>query len=127
MLADAARWCEWAGPLVRRSLLEQPGTPAPNGVGAIRKMGSSPVWTREQIVAYDPPEHLAYVLLSGMPIAHYRSDVHLLADGGGGTTVTWRSTFDPRVPGTGAALRWFLRRTVAGFARRLAERAAAPG
>ena len=41
----------------------------------------------------------------------------------GGTRITWRSTFEPRVPGTGVVLRWFLGAIVRSFARNLARRA----
>lgn len=125
VVADAARWSEWAGPLVPRSALERPGAPEPNGVGAIRKLGSPPFWSREEIVEHDPPGRLAYVLRSGLPVRHYRSVVDL-SPTDGGTTICWRSSFEPALAGTGRVMRAILRRTVAGFARRLAAHAARP-
>lgn len=123
LLADGAGWSRWAGPLVRKSSWECEGTPPPGGVGAIRRLGSSRFYSREQIVDYDPPARLGYVLLSGQPVRDHRADVRLEPDGDG-TRIVWRETFRPIVPGTGSLLRWWLRAVVASFARRLAEHAA---
>jgi len=124
VLADAARWSDWAGRLTPTSVLERPGAHDRNGVGAIRKMGSPPVWSREEIVEYEPPARLAYILLSGLPIRRYRSVVEMTPDAAGGTAIRWRSTFEPSIPGTGGLFRRFLHRTVTGFAERLATYAA---
>ncbi len=128
VLADAPRWSQWAGPLVRRSSWEREGDPPPGGVGAVRRLGSSRVFSREQIVAFDPPRHLAYTILSGQPVRRYRADVHLVPDGDG-TRIEWSAELEPTVPGTGAVLAWYLAAIVGGFARRLARYAerAAPG
>lgn len=124
LLADNAGWQRWAGPLVRRSVLERPGTPPPDGVGAIRRLGSTRVYSREEIVEFDPPYHLAYELRSGQPVRRYRADVDLEPTAGGGTTIRWRGRIDPLIPGTGPALRWIFRTMVGGFARRLGQAAA---
>lgn len=123
VLADGSRWCEWAGPLVRRSMWEREGEPAPGGVGAIRRLGRAGVYGREQIVEYDAPRRLSYVILSGQPVRHYRADVDLVPDGGG-TRIEWRGDFEPTVPLTGTAMRWYFAAIVRGFARRLARHAA---
>jgi uncharacterized protein YndB with AHSA1/START domain len=122
VLADGSRWSEWAGPLVRRSAWDREGAPEPGGVGAVRRLGSAPFFSREKIVEYDPPRHLAYVLLSGMPVRDYRSDVDLTPDGAG-TEIRWRSSFAPRIPGTGPLVRAVMAAIVGGFARRLAKAA----
>ena len=123
VLADRDRWPGWAGPLIRWSAWEREGVPAPGGVGAIGKLGSPRLHSREEIVAYDPPRHLAYTILSGQPVRGYRADVELTPDGDG-TAVRWRGSFEPKLPGTGAALRWFFRTLIGGTARRLAAEAA---
>jgi hypothetical protein len=120
-LADAPTWSSWSR--LTRAELEQEGDPAPNGVGAIRRFGVGPGISREQVVAFEPPHHLGYVLLSGLPVLGYRADVRLTPDGDG-TLITWRSTFTPRVPGTGRALQLFFTRWLQYFARSLARRAA---
>lgn len=125
LLADGAGWSRWAGPVVVRSWWARQGEPAPGGVGAVRALGLGRVGSREEIVAYDPPRHLAYVLLSGLPVRSYRADVHL-EPAGAGTRIVWRGAFTPRLPGTAGLLRRFLLSTVGGFARRLARAAERP-
>ncbi len=90
--------------------------------GAIRKIGRWPQYGREQIVAYDPPHHLAYTVLSGIPVRDYRAEVDIVPEGAG-TMLRWRATFTPKVPGTGALFAVVLRTIVGGFARRAAKTA----
>jgi hypothetical protein len=119
ILADATGWKDWAGWFVRESTWEREGSPPPGGIGAIRKVGSKPVYGREETVAYEPPTHFAYRILSGQPVKDYRADVQLSA-ADAGTRIRWSGRFEPSVPGTGPLLRWYFGRLVAGFARRLA-------
>lgn len=91
LLADIDRWSTWAP--VRDATLEQPGADGPNGVGAVRSFRTLTGMTREEIVRFDPPHHVGYVLLSGPPLEDYRSDVRLEERFAGGTTITWTSTF----------------------------------
>ncbi len=123
VLADATRWHEWAGVSVGTSVWEREGEPAPGGVGAVRRLGRWPVFGREQIVEYDPPAHMAYTILSGIPVRGYHADVDLRPDGAGGTTISWSGAFAAKIPGTGALLAAALRRTVLGYARRAAAEA----
>lgn len=124
VLADGASWSAWAGPMIVKSWWEREGTPAPGGVGAIRALGMRRVGSREEIVVYDPPTHLAYTILSGLPVRDYLANVRLTPDGGG-TRIEWSGTFTPKLPGTGPALRLFLLTTIGSFVRRLAKHAAA--
>ncbi len=104
--------------MTRTSLL-RPGQPDPDGVGALRRFSVGPVGgSREEVVAWEPPHHLGYIALRGLPVRHYRADVDLHEDGGG-TVVTWRGSFDEIVPGTGPALRVLLARMTRGFAVRV--------
>lgn len=124
VLADAPRWHEWAKPFVRQSMWEREGSPAPGGVDAIRKLGAAGVFSREQILEYDPPRHLAYTLLSGQPgVKNYRADVNLVSRGGG-TTIKWTGTFDARIPGIGPVLQLWLSWIIGRFAHGLARHAA---
>jgi uncharacterized protein YndB with AHSA1/START domain len=122
VLADATRWREWAGVMIDTSDWEREGDPAPGGVGAIRRLGRKPFYSREQIVEYAPPVHLAYTIRSGIPARGYHADVDLRADATG-TTIRWCAAFEPRVPGTGALLAQVLRRIVLGYARAAAAEA----
>ena len=127
LVAEAERWKDWSW-LTRTYLLRE-GDPPPDGVGALRRFALGPGGSQEEVVAWDPPRHLAYVAVRGLPVRYYRADVHLDADGEG-TRVTWRCEVEATVPGTGLALRVALRRMVRGFAVRVcryADRAAAGG
>jgi uncharacterized protein YndB with AHSA1/START domain len=120
-LADAPSWKRWAGPMVLQSWWEREGEPAPGGVGAIRRLGMRGASSREQIVAFDPPRHLAYVWLTRI-VRDYRADVRLEPDGTG-TRIHWSGSFVPTRLVPGAVGRAFFTRTVGGFARRLAVHA----
>ncbi len=122
VLADAPRWNEWAGFSVATSEWEREGDPAPGGVGAIRKLGRAPMYGREQITEYDAPVHMAYTILSGIPVRGYHADVDLRADDTG-TTISWTAAFEPKIPGTGALLAAVLKRTVLGYTRAAAAEA----
>jgi uncharacterized protein YndB with AHSA1/START domain len=119
-VADATKWKEWGGLMMATSEWEQEGTPPPGGVGAIRRVGRWPQFSREQIIEFDPPHHLAYTLLAGLPVRDYRSDVVVEADGSGSTLV-WRSQFRPKVPGTGPLQRAVLQTLIGRFARQAAS------
>ncbi|HEX4220710.1 MAG TPA: hypothetical protein VHZ02_20225, partial [Acidimicrobiales bacterium] len=73
--------------------------------------------------------HLGYVILTGFPVRNYRGDVVLSADGGR-TTLTWTSSFDTKIPGTGRlvheVLYSIIRRFAAGVVR-AADAATPPG
>ena len=122
VLADATRWREWAGPMISVSDWEREGDPAPGGVGAIRRLGRTPLFAREQIVEYEPPRHLAYTILTGIPVRGYHADIDLLPERER-TTIRWSGAFEPCVPGSGAVFAALLGRTVRGYARAAAAEA----
>ncbi|HVA02945.1 MAG TPA: SRPBCC family protein [Acidimicrobiales bacterium] len=116
LVGDVSRWKEWT--LMTRSYLLREGDPAPDGMGALRRFAVGPGGSTEEVVVWDPPHHLGYVAVKGLPVRHYRADVHLDEDGTG-TVVTWRCSVEPLIPGTGAMLRLGLRTMVRSFARGL--------
>ena len=127
LVSDGAGWKNWAG--VMTSSLEREGDPPPDGVGAIRKLGPRPFGSREEVVVWEPPSHLGYVILSGMPVRNYRADIHLKEETGAGgsdvtTVIEWSASFDPKIPGTGALLRTGLAAIIGRFAKRAARHAA---
>lgn len=122
-LADAASWSSWTR--LTRTRLERNGAPTPDGVGAIRHFGRAGGASREEVVVFEPPHHLAYVLLSGLPIKNYRADVTLTAEAGG-TRIDWHGEFDQRYPGTAGLMRVFIRTVLTDIAKSLALRAEHP-
>jgi uncharacterized protein YndB with AHSA1/START domain len=117
-LADAPSWKRWAGPMVLASWWEREGEPPPAGVGAIRRLGVRGASSREEIVVYDPPRHLAYVWHTRL-VRDYRADVRLEQEGTG-TRIRWNGSFTPTLFGRAPVMTAFFRATVGGFARRLA-------
>jgi uncharacterized protein YndB with AHSA1/START domain len=122
LLADATAWPRWAGPMIGHGSWEREGEPGPGGIGAVRKLGRWPVYSREEIVAYEPPTHVGYTISKGQPVRNYRADVTFTAESDG-TRIEWRGTFDPVIPGTGALLTAFFRRLITRFASGLAAHA----
>ena len=88
----------------------------------MRKLGRWPAFTREQITEYSPPHHLAYVILSGLPVRGYHADVDVFATTTG-STIRWAGAFEPKVPGTGELFAMVLGRIVRGFAHHAAREA----
>jgi len=120
LLSQAHTWKDWCSFTVAE--LEREGDPAPDGVGAIRRFGFPIYVSREEVVAFEPPQHLGYTLLKGLPLAGYRSDVTLTPAAAGGTDISWTSSFDAR-PADGWFWAGFLTLMVTDFARRLAKAA----
>lgn len=126
LVGEAARWREWS--FLSKTGLEREGSPEPDGVGAIRRFTRFGVGSREEVVAWDPPGHLAYRILSGFPVRNYLADVTLTPDGTG-TRIEWAGRYDPKWPGTGRVLAAVLAFMMQRFTDDLAAYAdnAAPG
>ncbi len=118
LVGEAHRWKEWS--FLDRTDLVSVGQPLPDGVGAVRRFTSHGVGSREEVVAWEPPHHLGYAILSGFPVRHYRADIVLEPDDAG-TQITWSGTFDPKVAGTGRLLEAVLGRLMTRFATSLAS------
>ena len=122
LLADGASWPTWSP--IGSFELERPGGSEREGVGAVRVFRTDRltgrVTSREELVELVPDRRLSYVLLSGLPLRGYRADVDLTPNGAG-TEIRWRSTFRPKVPGTG----WLYRAVLTRFIRRCADGLAA--
>jgi hypothetical protein len=83
----------------RRSTLDREGTPAPNGVGAIRRLEAIGPPFVEEIIEYQRPTRYAYKMLSGAPTRDHIGTIEL-REANVGTEVSWhlRSTLKiPRV------------------------------
>jgi len=123
LLANVGRWTEWT--MLSRASLERPGSPDPQGVGAIRRLGRGPAGSREEVVEFDPPRRFSYVMHSGMmPVREYRAVV-TLEPRDGGTAIAWHSRWEDRAPVPGLLMQAILSRLIQRFASGLARRAEA--
>ena len=113
LIGEARRWKEWS--FLDRSDLVQTGEPAPDGVGAVRRFTRFGIGSREEVVLWDPPHHLGYVIVKGFPVRHYRADVTCTPDGPG-TMIDWSATFDTVIPWSGPLMVTVLRTTIHRFA-----------
>jgi uncharacterized protein YndB with AHSA1/START domain len=118
---DHASWSAWAG--FGPAAVVHPGVPAPNGIGAVRRVGPSILAAEEEVVAFEAPRRMAYRLVRGpVPLRDHLGEVEFRPDGGG-TRVVWRVRCTPVVPATGwllaPALRFIFARVLAGLARDL--------
>lgn len=121
LLADGANWDQWAR--MSESRLERKGPDERNGIGAVRRFRTLRMVTREEVIAFDPPRHLAYRLLTGMPVKDYRSDVEL-SPADGGTDITWTSVFFPGRERLAPLLKVWVGMILRNYSRRLAKAAA---
>jgi len=101
VLTDHRRYNEIT-PL-RKAELEREGEPAPNGVGAIRRLSAVGPPLREEVLAYEPGRRFSYKLLSGLPVRDHVGTVELTASEGG-TKVVYAVRTTPTLPLVGAAV-----------------------
>lgn len=115
LLVDGSTWPTWS-PLESFEL-ESPG---PERLGSIRVFRTGRTVSREEVVELVPGRRFSYALLSGLPLKGYRADVDLTPVDGA-TVIRWRSSFTPKVPGTG----WIYRRALGTFIQRCVDGLAA--
>jgi uncharacterized protein YndB with AHSA1/START domain len=84
-------WC-------RRSTLDREGTPAPNAVGAIRRLVAIGPPFVEEIIEYERPTRYAYKMLSGPPTRDHIGTIEL-REAGTGTEASWHLRSTLRIPG----------------------------
>ena len=93
-LADHANYDRFRG--IRRSELVKEGEPAPNGVGALRRIWAGPLRFDEEITAYERPSRLDYLIVRlNVPFEHDGGQIRI-SEEDGGTRVDWTTTF--RIP-----------------------------
>ena len=98
LLRDGSTWPVW-GPLDRFEL-EREGEGEPEGVGAIRVLGSGRIKGRDEITGFEQDREFRYVHLGGLPVRNYEARV-TITPVDSGADITWRTTFDPKFPFTG--------------------------
>jgi uncharacterized protein YndB with AHSA1/START domain len=112
VLTDHRKYSELT-PL-RKSEIEREGEPAPNGLGAIRRLTAVGPALREEVIAYEPVERFSYKLLSGLPVRDHVGTVKLTA-GGGGTEMVYAVRTQPTVPVVGAIVVAVVKQAVKGL------------
>jgi uncharacterized protein YndB with AHSA1/START domain len=83
----------------RRAVLERPGQPHPNGVGAVRSLHLVGPPTREEVLEFEPPHRIRHRLLSGLPFRDYVGQISIEPEGTGSRLST-DLRFRTRIPGT---------------------------
>jgi hypothetical protein len=122
LLRDGATWPVW-GP-VSTFELEREGDGEPEGVGAIRVLGSGPLKGRDEITGFEQDRAFCYIHLGGLPVRNYEAQV-TITPVAGGADITWRTTFDPKFRFTGALVHRVMLRFIKISLRGLADHAAA--
>jgi uncharacterized protein YndB with AHSA1/START domain len=101
-LTDHRRFANYVWP-IRRSTLDREGTPAPNGVGAVRRLEIAGPPLVEEIIDFQRPSRYAYKLVSGAPVRDHVGTIEL-REKGTGTEVTWHLRSTPTIPGLSPVL-----------------------
>jgi uncharacterized protein YndB with AHSA1/START domain len=100
-LADHANYDRFRA--IHGSELVREGDPAPNGLGALRRIKVRPLVFEEEITAYERPTRLDYLIVKlNVPFKHDGGSIMLTPEGHA-TRVDWRSSFSVPVPVVGGA------------------------
>jgi uncharacterized protein YndB with AHSA1/START domain len=94
LLADHANYDNFRG--IHRSELIREGDPAPNGLGALRRIKVPPLTFDEEITHFERPLRLDYLIVKlNVPFEHPGGSITLTPENGA-TRVDWRSRY--RIP-----------------------------
>lgn len=108
LLTDHANYHRFPG--ITRSGLLKEGEPAPNGLGAIRRVALGGAVLDEEITDYEAPKRMAYRVIASKPVkVEHEGGLIELTAVPEGTRIRWRSTFKLKVPLIG----WFVTRRAA--------------
>jgi hypothetical protein len=116
LLADRTTWPRWSS--IESVELDPTGEASPDGIGEIRVQRRGRTTGRDQVTELVRGRRYAYRALSGLPVRDYAGQVDLEPrPDGTGTTIRWRSSFFPKIPGTG----WLLERGIGRFINECAQ------
>jgi hypothetical protein len=79
-ITDHAALGSWLPADVR---LETPGTPPPNGLGAVRVVRVRGLSIREQVTRFEAPRAMDYRVIGGAPFQDHLGQIRVAADGDG--------------------------------------------
>jgi hypothetical protein len=114
VVSDHERMSEWTPS--RAVVLETPGSPDRNGVGAVRALHMFGPTVRERITAFEPPTTLRYELVSGLPFRDYTGQI-TVEPSGNGSVISTAISFRTIIPGTQILVAIAIRVASAGAAR----------
>jgi uncharacterized protein YndB with AHSA1/START domain len=123
VLADIAEWPTW-GPPSRAERLRE-GATDPDGVGSQWRIGKGPFSDVYEIRVVDPPHHLAYGLVSGIPVRGHLANVELAPRPDVGTSISWSGSWE-RTPPPSVLWGWLMHTACKQIAKKLGT-ASAPG
>lgn len=123
LVADGAKWPEWAKPLVPSGAMVVKGNTEPLGVGAIRKLGVGRVGVKEQTTVHEPDRRHGYRLLTPGPVKNYQAEVSFTPRADGGTDLRWTGSMEERIPGTGKAVAAGMGKLIGSLATKLVKTA----
>jgi uncharacterized protein YndB with AHSA1/START domain len=119
LLADHANYDQFR-PIHGSELLTE-GKPAPNGLGAVRRIKVRPLVFEEEITAYERPSRLDYLIIKlNAPLKHDGGSITLTPEGGS-THVDWRSSFSVPMPVVGGPQELIWKPVLARGFRRVLE------
>lgn len=128
LITDHAGYSRFRG--VQRAELLREGETERNGVGALRRAHSRPLWFEEEIVVFERPTRIDYVIRRTNAPMHHEGASMVLEESGSGTRVVWTTTLEMTTPvlgqAAGAAMAPVLRRRLRGVLTDV-ERLAAEG
>jgi hypothetical protein len=104
-------------------VIERHGDDGIDGVGQIRALKTWAGTVREEVTDFEPDRRVAYSLLSGAPVHHYRGSI-TLQPSTAGTRHHWEIRFDAAwylAPILTVMTKRVVRRTLRGLARELAR------
>jgi len=102
VVTDHEGMAAWSG--FKPVAVTRAGQGARNGYGSQRTMRGPTGSVVEEVVGWEPPHVCRYRVVDGSPFVAHQGELQL-AERNGGTELTWRIRFRPRVPGTGPLLR----------------------
>lgn len=73
--------------------VERPGTPAPNGLGAVRAVAARGLTVREEVVRWEAPHAMDYTVIAGAPLQRHLGQIRISPDGDG-ARLDYRIRFD---------------------------------
>ena len=98
-LSDHANYDRFRG--INGSELIREGEPAPNGLGALRRIKVTPLSFDEEITTYERPSRLSYRIVKlNVPFEHHGGTITLTPEGEA-THVDWQSSFTVPTPVVG--------------------------